>query len=483
MCSLILFISGSAFSQHYSTGAIIPSKAEFDKQVARSKANRTNRLQAVSYLPGLNPNASKLDLRTLNGVTPVKNQGNCGSCWAFCAVSVIESNYKLTYGETIDASEQQALSCTNSGTCLGGWTTNVFEYLRINKYKLTDESLYPYLDSSTGTINSTQPCRTNLTGKYEIEDWGYISEDYSIKPTIAQIKDALYKYGGVGTSIISGTSIFQSYREGSEPIDDTSNKSTDHCVTIIGWDDAKQSWLIKNSWGTSWGNQGYAWVKYTSSKIGAFSNWVQVKKTPSTVPIIIHVKKTGSSSTPKIESWSKDTGIDVAIIPSVSPVATMIEGNGWFRYTAPEGKSNLGVQFYTDNNVKSNAFQYFASEQWIVLDANGITGKAYSSNPDLLSINTFELPQQDSLCFVDGQNPRCIITSSNENAIIYYTTDGSTPNPTSSTTFKYASAFDANLNKYVNGFYALTIKAVLYNQSNQPISDIITRDFCFVIPD
>lgn len=466
LCSLVLLISSAVFSQ-YRTGAIVPSKAIFEKQVANSKNARL--VQSTNYLPGLDPNASKLDLRILNGVTPVKNQGSCGSCWAFCAVSTIESNYKLVNGETIDASEQQALSCTNSGSCGGGWHTSVFDYLKINKYKLIEESLYPYLASD-------QTCKTNLTGNYEIEDWGYVGDGYT-KPTVAQIKDALCKYGGISTTVKAATQKFYNYSGGDEPLsDNVTDQGIDHCVTIVGWDDSKQSWLIKNSWGTYWGDQGYAWITYTTNNIGLYSAWVQVKKNTPTVPVTIHVKKQGgSSSTPKVHAWSKDTGVDVAITPWGTPATTVAEENGWFKYTAPTGKSNLGVLFFTDSNVKSNDFKYFTSEQWIILDANGITGKAYPSNPDnytpKITIGTVEAPQRDPFCFVKNQIVTCTLSTAIENGIIYYTTNGSDPNPSSSTTYRYFSGFDL--------YGATKINAIVYNQSNQPVSNVESRDFCY----
>ena len=192
--------------------------------------------------------------------------------------------------------------------------------------------------------------------------------------------------------------------------------------------------------------------------------------------LTIHVKKQGgSSSTPKVHAWSKDTGVDVAITPWGTPATTIAEENGWFKYTAPTGKSNLGVLFFTDNNVKSNDFKYFTAEQWIILDANGITGKAYSSNPDnnipKITIGTVEAPQRDSFCFVKNQIVTCTLSTTIENGIIYYTTDGSDPNPSSSTTYRYFSGFDL--------YGATKVKAIVYNQSNQPVSEITTRDFCY----
>lgn len=463
--SLILLITGTVFSQ-YRTGAVVPSKTVLEQQVARSKNARLT--QSATYLPGLDPNASKLDLRTLNGVTPVKNQGGCGSCWAFCAVSTIESNYKLVNGETIDASEQQALSCTNSGSCAGGWHTSVFDYLKTNNYKLTDENLYPYSAAD-------QTCKTNLVGKYQLENWGYVGDTYS-KPTVTQIKDALCKYGGISTTVlVNGTF---NYQAGGEPINQTLDVSSgiNHCVTIVGWDDSKQSWIIKNSWGTYWGDQGYALIKYTSHNIGLYSAWVQVKKNTPSIPVTIHVKKQGgSTTTPKIHAWSKDTGVDVAITPWGTPATTIAEGNNWFKYTAPSDKGNIGVLFFTDNNIKSNDFKYFTSEQWIVLDANGTTGKVYSSNPDnyipKITISTVEIPQRDTFCFVKNQIVNCILSTTVENGIIYYTTNGTDPNPSSSTTYRYFSGFDL--------YGATKVKAIVYNQSNQPVSNIESRDFCY----
>jgi len=227
--------------------------------------------------------ASSWDWRLKKKVTPVRDQKGCGSCWAFAAIGAYEANYLIRNNESIDASEQCALNCSGAGGCGGGWYNGVFEWLIKNG--TATETSYPY------TAND-KPCSTAVPTPYRAVAWGVVHPESPI-PTVAQIKEALCKYGPLAIGVLV-TSDFQAYTGGvfNHPASaltvtgDDGKKywNVNHCVTLIGWDDSKHAWLIKNSWGTAWGDtcgygseKGYMWIDYGSSNVGLFPAWVQAK--------------------------------------------------------------------------------------------------------------------------------------------------------------------------------------------------------------
>lgn len=94
---------------------------------------------------------------------------------------------------------------------------------------------------------------------------------------VAAIKKALCAYGPLGVAV-AVTSAFQAYKSG--VFNENSNADINHAVTLVGWDDSKQAWRIKNSWGKAWGEAGYMWITYNTNKIGYGASWVQAKLNP-----------------------------------------------------------------------------------------------------------------------------------------------------------------------------------------------------------
>jgi C1A family cysteine protease len=298
---IAILFSFQDVSAQYTTGLKLPTQAESVtmKQYLDSKAIVVS---ATSYLFGL-PSDSKLDLRTLGGVTPVKNQGSCGSCWAFCTVSAFESNYKLMNGVELNISEQQVLSCSQAGSCSGGSPDKVFRWLVDGNNKLVSETSFPYAASNLA-------CNTSLIGLYGGIAWDFVSPTriYSDIPTVTQIKEAICKYGGLETAI-NATSSFMNYGGGSIPFSENTTGNINHCVTIVGWDDSKQAWLIKNSWGTSWADQGYAWVKYTTNKIGTWALWINTKVANSCISDFSFSGSQGNNQVSKVSNSISSTAI------------------------------------------------------------------------------------------------------------------------------------------------------------------------------
>ncbi|RYY56834.1 MAG: hypothetical protein EOO09_05000 [Chitinophagaceae bacterium] len=217
------------------------------------------------------------DARSLGYVSPIKDQ-RCGNCWSYSACAAFESSYKRVNGSFVDASEQQVVNCSNGGDCIdGGFTYLVFEWMVGNNKNLEKESVLP----DGGTKNA---CAGTTPGtNYFASDWGIVdpSNDINKIASVANIKNALCKYGVIAASVYV-TPLFQNYASGVfyEFPNNTADPVSNHAIDIVGWDDDKGAWLIKNSWGTDWGEDGYMWIKYNSNNIGRRAAWVVAKKAP-----------------------------------------------------------------------------------------------------------------------------------------------------------------------------------------------------------
>lgn len=201
----------------------------------------------------------------------IRSQGTCGSCWAFAAVSTLETSNALVNGAQADLSEQHALSCSGGGTCWGGWYTPIYDWLGGGKDGIQTETSIPYKGNDSGG------CNNGGGTPYQVETWGYV-DPHDTQPAVDEIKLAMCKYGAI-TSAVAATSNFIAYSGG--VFDERSNSTVNHAVTLVGWDDSKGAWLVRNSWGTNWGEDGYMWIDYGSNSIGAYAAWALVEEDAS----------------------------------------------------------------------------------------------------------------------------------------------------------------------------------------------------------
>ncbi len=187
-----------------------------------------------------------------NWVTPVKSQGGCGSCWAFGAIGTVESAvmiYTDDPDKDIDLSEQHLVSdCCSAGSCSGGWTDWAFDYVRDTG--VPDEGCFPY----TATNCACGPCADWENRVWQITDY------VSVESTEGDFKFAIQEYGPLSV-VLSVPDDWYYYRSGVYmPV--TNVGWANHAVVLVGWDDSDGCWIIKNSWGQGWGENGYARVKY-----------------------------------------------------------------------------------------------------------------------------------------------------------------------------------------------------------------------------
>lgn len=191
-----------------------------------------------------------VDWVTAGAVTPVKNQGQCGSCWSFSTTGALEGAFQIKNGKLDSFSEQQLVSCdtTNSG-CNGGWMDTAFVWIRDNG-GICSENSYPYTSGTTQTSGTCQKTCSNIAGS--------APRSYTdVQPkSDAAMMSALDKQP-VSVAIQADQSTFQLYKSG--VFTDTCGAQLDHGVLTVGYGnlDGTDYYNVKNSWGVSWGMNGY----------------------------------------------------------------------------------------------------------------------------------------------------------------------------------------------------------------------------------
>jgi hypothetical protein len=199
----------------------------------------------------------RFDWREMYGVTAVKDQGQCGSCWAFAAIGVLESKVYLDTGVEPDFSEQQLVDCDSmSSGCNGGNYDSAWEYLKDPGACM--EADYPYHAQN-------QQCEDTSHDPYvRVTSYEYLND------SVDSIKAALQDYGPVAT-VMGANNNFQMYTGGC--LADDSNTGINHGVVIVGWDDTiceGGSWIVKNSWGDGWGDNGFFTIRRGDLHVGEY---------------------------------------------------------------------------------------------------------------------------------------------------------------------------------------------------------------------
>eukprot|EP01090_Pellita_catalonica_P008282 TRINITY_DN18_c0_g2_i1.p1 TRINITY_DN18_c0_g2~~TRINITY_DN18_c0_g2_i1.p1 ORF type:complete len:326 (+),score=62.01 TRINITY_DN18_c0_g2_i1:25-1002(+) len=184
-------------------------------------------------------------------VTPVYNQGQCGSCWAFSATENVESQWALAGNSLTKLSMQQVVDCdTTSYGCGGGWPYLAYAYLESAGGQDSYAS-YPYTAENGQCVFKSADVVAKLSG------WSYVTKDESESEMVSY----LVEHGPL--SVCVDASSWQFYSSGVYMASDCST-SIDHCVEAIGYNTGASTpyWIIRNSWGTDWGLNGYMHLQY-----------------------------------------------------------------------------------------------------------------------------------------------------------------------------------------------------------------------------
>lgn len=275
-----------SFSLDQICGLVVPDNWEAEVSF--------HRLESLGALP------PSFDWRDA-GLPPVRNQGGCGSCWAFATVGALESQIAIQSGTAQNLSEQYLVSCNESGwDCGGGWWAHDYHEWRIpageSEAGAVLEADFPYQASNV-------PCNPPHSHPYRIDGWAYVPGN---EDSVEEIKQAIYQYGPVAAGVAVGPA-FHAYSEG--VFDNDESDDINHAIVLVGWDDAYfwegntyGVWILRNSWGSGWGEDGYMYIAYGTSRVGYSANYVEYASVPEfalTAPA-----DGASASSPPVFSWT-----------------------------------------------------------------------------------------------------------------------------------------------------------------------------------
>lgn len=227
--------------------------------------------------------AADYDCRTLGLVPPIVDQGQCGSCWDFSGTGVVTSSLiKAGYGKadgSFMGSEQYTLDCYQNGGCNGDDNTTVLDHAKSVGIPLTSQ-YGPYR-------GSPQRCGyvSSMT-LYKIADWGFCTtSNEDGVANVQDIKNAMVQYGPIGCAIAADDAFMNS--PAGQVFTGSGSRQINHDVILVGWhDDASIPgggyWILRNSWGTSWCENGYIRIAYGANQVGTEAVWATA--TPVTPP-------------------------------------------------------------------------------------------------------------------------------------------------------------------------------------------------------
>ena len=314
-------------------GLLKPASAGKDA-VASLQAPMTSLPASVNWMPPY--------------VTPVRDQGNCGSCWAFATAAALESAILIrdgTIGINDDRAEEILLSCSGAGSCNGGYIDRASDFIKSTG--LPPESYFPYTDAPADDQCSNAKSGWTFETR-RISSWSFVTTNSA---NISAIKNALVSYGPLVTTMDVYADFFKYSGGIYEYVSGTYQGG--HAILIVGYvDNTAVSgggyFVVKNSWGTDWGNQGYFYIAY--SEIGApvyFGEWTIAYTMPATPPPTSCVSSL--ASTPPSFSSSGGTG---------TASVTAAAGCSW---TAVSSASWITIDASTVSGSGSDTFTFRVS--------------------------------------------------------------------------------------------------------------------------
>jgi cathepsin L len=262
-------------------------------------------------LPGLLPLLPTFNWYGMSGqvFAPVKDQGDCNSCWAFASLAAYQYSLRIQMTRVmgnrgrhiqdpsgnevpvwVDAgmiqflfSEQKLVNCTGKENgCGGGWHGSAFNYLVQYGAPMPSFDQGPPVNDYTGKDSACigQEARTN---NLKALTWDYVNYPPDKIPSVLQLKTALLEHGPL-VVLVHVTDAFKAYRGG--VFNERKRGEVNHAVTLIGWDDSNKAWLLQNSWGDNWGTKinlqgsdlgGFMWIAWNSNSVGKYAAWLDAK--------------------------------------------------------------------------------------------------------------------------------------------------------------------------------------------------------------
>jgi len=216
-----------------------------------------------NYRPSGKANPDAIDWRDKGVITEVKNQLNCGSCWTFSTTGCLEAHHAIATGDLVSLSEQQLVDCAgkfNNFGCNGGLPSQAFEYIRFNK-GIETETTYPYKAKDetckfkSNNVAATVSDVVNITALAEDDLVDAVANKGPVSICFDVVDDFMHYTSGVYSSKRCGTG----------------DKDVNHAVLAVGFnstDNGQPYWIVKNSWGTKWGNGGYFWILRGNNECG-----------------------------------------------------------------------------------------------------------------------------------------------------------------------------------------------------------------------
>lgn len=251
------------------------------KPVSEGILNPVRRIQSIDY--GTTNTPSSYNWCDENPC-PIEDQGNCGSCWAFATTHTASPRLGNS-----NLSEQYLIDCNvQRWGCDGGWFA--FPYITDNPPNTLPPGSVREADASYKAVN--QECSPPYP-RYDT-----IEPAVEFNNTVGNIKEALYEHGPIATAMCVNY-YFSQWRAGDGvfPVE-AGCTGLNHAVVIVGWDDHRGAWLVKNSWGDWWCDDGFVWMEYGASGIGSYPHYVPERDTPVPTPTDTPEPTSTPTSTP-----------------------------------------------------------------------------------------------------------------------------------------------------------------------------------------
>ena len=343
----------------YATGLVVPQNI-----LTRHPPKPTGAKLAAPILP------ASFDWRPF-GLSPIRDQGECGSCWAFTGTSMAQDAIMLFRQNISLLAPQYPLSCNVQGSSCkaGGFMGDALDLFQENGVVL--EADYPYTGSSS-------VCKKDIKFNEKIVGWNWVDSDAVINnfsmDSVDAIKAAVIENGPVATGI-QATRLFMNYKSGIFNGCATLKKGkADHAVNIVGWNDTGKYWIIRNSWGKDWGELGYGRIKWNCNNIGTASVFAIVDKlheaalpvtSVDTVPPVCKITAPSSGTT--IAKGQVAVNITVSASDNVGVKSTTVLLDG-----VSVGSPVFGIYRVKTANIKAGNHKLVCE----VKDAQGNVGRS-----------------------------------------------------------------------------------------------------------